>query len=161
MCHCPNLCQLLEYFCLSQKLRHIILAVNFWYFFPFILICGAHLKSPYSISWPTLGSKATTFKYQETYAQSFQFPFRVDIPLVTLTVEDEWKSAEDAKVIFKLMPNYHRSGWDWIGLYKVTCPTATSPLESLSANAPADVISSEIITCCYLVVAPTGGFQAP
>ncbi|XP_043967839.1 inositol polyphosphate 5-phosphatase K isoform X1 [Gambusia affinis] len=50
---------------------------------------------------------------------TLEFPFRVDIPLVTLTVEDEWKSAEDAKVIFKLMPNYHRSGWDWIGLYKV------------------------------------------
>uniref|UniRef100_A0A3B5MHV0 Inositol polyphosphate-5-phosphatase Jb n=1 Tax=Xiphophorus couchianus TaxID=32473 RepID=A0A3B5MHV0_9TELE len=57
--------------------------------------------------------------HKPTYAQSFQFPYRVDIPLVTLIVEDEWKSVEDAKVIYKLMPNYSRSSWDWIGLYKI------------------------------------------
>ncbi|XP_027889918.1 inositol polyphosphate 5-phosphatase K isoform X1 [Xiphophorus couchianus] len=50
---------------------------------------------------------------------TLEFPYRVDIPLVTLIVEDEWKSVEDAKVIYKLMPNYSRSSWDWIGLYKV------------------------------------------
>uniref|UniRef100_A0A3Q2PQK0 Phosphatidylinositol 4,5-bisphosphate 5-phosphatase A n=1 Tax=Fundulus heteroclitus TaxID=8078 RepID=A0A3Q2PQK0_FUNHE len=47
-----------------------------------------------------------------------QFPYRVDIPLVTLIVEDEWNSIEDAKVIFKLVHSYSRSSWDWIGLYK-------------------------------------------
>uniref|UniRef100_A0A3P9QC11 Inositol polyphosphate-5-phosphatase J n=1 Tax=Poecilia reticulata TaxID=8081 RepID=A0A3P9QC11_POERE len=57
--------------------------------------------------------------HKPTYAQFFQFPYRVDIPLVTLIVEDEWKDYEEAKVIFKLMPNYSRSAWDWIGLYKV------------------------------------------
>ncbi|KAK5618376.1 hypothetical protein CRENBAI_019206 [Crenichthys baileyi] len=50
---------------------------------------------------------------------TLQFPYRVDIALVTLIVEDEWNSIEDAKVIFKLAPNYSRSSWDWIGLYKV------------------------------------------
>uniref|UniRef100_A0A3P9QC90 Inositol polyphosphate-5-phosphatase J n=1 Tax=Poecilia reticulata TaxID=8081 RepID=A0A3P9QC90_POERE len=50
---------------------------------------------------------------------TLEFPYRVDIPLVTLIVEDEWKDYEEAKVIFKLMPNYSRSAWDWIGLYKV------------------------------------------
>uniref|UniRef100_A0A3P9QD85 Inositol polyphosphate-5-phosphatase J n=1 Tax=Poecilia reticulata TaxID=8081 RepID=A0A3P9QD85_POERE len=58
--------------------------------------------------------------HKPTYAQFFQFPYRVDIPLVTLIVEDEWKDYEEAKVIFKLMPNYSRSAWDWIGLYKLT-----------------------------------------
>uniref|UniRef100_A0A3B3YFS7 Uncharacterized protein n=1 Tax=Poecilia mexicana TaxID=48701 RepID=A0A3B3YFS7_9TELE len=57
--------------------------------------------------------------HKPTYAQSLQFPYRADVPLVTLIVEDEWKSYDDAKVIFKLMPSYSRSAWDWIGLYKV------------------------------------------
>uniref|UniRef100_A0A3B3U0R3 Inositol polyphosphate 5-phosphatase K-like n=1 Tax=Poecilia latipinna TaxID=48699 RepID=A0A3B3U0R3_9TELE len=61
--------------------------------------------------------------HKPTYAQSLQFPYRADVPLVTLIVEDEWKSYDDAKVIFKLMPSYSRSAWDWIGLYKVTCRT--------------------------------------
>ncbi|XP_014911453.1 inositol polyphosphate 5-phosphatase K-like isoform X2 [Poecilia latipinna] len=50
---------------------------------------------------------------------TLEFPYRADVPLVTLIVEDEWKSYDDAKVIFKLMPSYSRSAWDWIGLYKV------------------------------------------
>ncbi|XP_038151424.1 phosphatidylinositol 4,5-bisphosphate 5-phosphatase A [Cyprinodon tularosa] len=50
---------------------------------------------------------------------TLQFPYRVDISLVTLIVEDEWNSVEDAKVIFKVVPNFSRSSWDWIGLYKV------------------------------------------
>ncbi|XP_062273624.1 phosphatidylinositol 4,5-bisphosphate 5-phosphatase A [Scomber scombrus] len=50
---------------------------------------------------------------------TLQFPYRVDIPLVTLTVEDEWNSIADAVAKFKLTPSFARSSWDWIGLYKV------------------------------------------
>ncbi|XP_077418052.1 inositol polyphosphate 5-phosphatase K [Vanacampus margaritifer] len=50
---------------------------------------------------------------------TLQFPYKVDVPLVTVLVEDEWNSIADAIVKFKLAPNYPRSSWDWIGLYKV------------------------------------------
>ncbi|XP_040011195.1 phosphatidylinositol 4,5-bisphosphate 5-phosphatase A [Xiphias gladius] len=50
---------------------------------------------------------------------TLQFPYKVDIPLVTLIVEDEWNSTADATAKFKIAPNYSRSSWDWIGLYKV------------------------------------------
>lgn len=50
-----------------------------------------------------------------------QFPYKVDIPLVTLMVEDEWREVTDAVAKFKMTPNYSRSSWDWIGLYKVLC----------------------------------------
>jgi len=43
----------------------------------------------------------------------------LDVPLVTITVEDEWNSVADAIAKFRLVPNYPRSSWDWIGLYKV------------------------------------------
>ncbi|XP_060927162.1 inositol polyphosphate 5-phosphatase K [Limanda limanda] len=48
-----------------------------------------------------------------------QFPYKVDVPLVTLSVEDEWNCIADAIVKFKLTANFARSSWDWIGLYKV------------------------------------------
>ncbi|XP_021172670.2 phosphatidylinositol 4,5-bisphosphate 5-phosphatase A [Fundulus heteroclitus] len=84
-----------------------------------------------SISGLTSGIKVTQHCYRShmEYTVSdhkpvssiftLQFPYRVDIPLVTLIVEDEWNSIEDAKVIFKLVHSYSRSSWDWIGLYKV------------------------------------------
>lgn len=50
---------------------------------------------------------------------SGQFPYKVDVPLVTLLVADEWNCIADATVKFKLAPSYSRSSWDWIGLYKV------------------------------------------
>ncbi|KAM3867502.1 inositol polyphosphate 5-phosphatase K [Diretmus argenteus] len=50
---------------------------------------------------------------------TLQFPYKVDMPLVTLIVEDEWNSIADATARFKVAPNYSRSSWDWIGLYKV------------------------------------------
>ncbi|XP_059910810.1 phosphatidylinositol 4,5-bisphosphate 5-phosphatase A [Gadus macrocephalus] len=50
---------------------------------------------------------------------TLQFPYKVDSPLVTLLVEDEWTSLADAVVTFRLAPSYARSSWDWIGLYKV------------------------------------------
>uniref|UniRef100_A0A8C2HY87 Inositol polyphosphate-5-phosphatase Jb n=1 Tax=Cyprinus carpio TaxID=7962 RepID=A0A8C2HY87_CYPCA len=43
----------------------------------------------------------------------------VDMPLVTLFVEDEWTEISDGVVKFKVVPNFARSSWDWIGLYKV------------------------------------------
>ncbi|KAM8760281.1 inositol polyphosphate 5-phosphatase K [Acanthopagrus schlegelii] len=50
---------------------------------------------------------------------TLQFPYKVDVPLVTIMVEDEWNSIADAVAKFKVMPNFARSSWDWIGLYKV------------------------------------------
>ncbi|KAJ8379314.1 hypothetical protein SKAU_G00000920 [Synaphobranchus kaupii] len=50
---------------------------------------------------------------------TLQFPYKVDIPLVTLIVEDEWNQVSDARAKFKVTTNYSRSSWDWIGLYKV------------------------------------------
>ncbi len=41
------------------------------------------------------------------------------MPLVTLFVEDEWREMSDAVAKFKVTPNFARSSWDWIGLYKV------------------------------------------
>ncbi|XP_033947228.1 LOW QUALITY PROTEIN: phosphatidylinositol 4,5-bisphosphate 5-phosphatase A-like [Pseudochaenichthys georgianus] len=48
-----------------------------------------------------------------------RFPYKVDIPLVTIMVEDEWNCIADAVARFKLVPNFPRSSWDWMGLYKV------------------------------------------
>ncbi|XP_061135326.1 inositol polyphosphate 5-phosphatase K isoform X3 [Syngnathus typhle] len=50
---------------------------------------------------------------------TLQFPYKVDVPLVTILVEDEWNSIADAIAKFKLAPSFSRSSWDWIGLYKV------------------------------------------
>uniref|UniRef100_A0A673JFQ2 Inositol polyphosphate-5-phosphatase Jb n=1 Tax=Sinocyclocheilus rhinocerous TaxID=307959 RepID=A0A673JFQ2_9TELE len=47
------------------------------------------------------------------------FPYKVDMALVTLFVEDEWREISDAVAKFKVAPNFPRSSWDWIGLYKV------------------------------------------
>ncbi|XP_076843244.1 inositol polyphosphate 5-phosphatase K isoform X2 [Brachyhypopomus gauderio] len=50
---------------------------------------------------------------------TLQFPYKVDVPLVTISVEDEWREVADAIAKFKVAHNYCRSSWDWIGLYKV------------------------------------------
>ncbi|KAJ8005645.1 hypothetical protein DPEC_G00120080 [Dallia pectoralis] len=50
---------------------------------------------------------------------TLQFPYKVDMPLVTIMVEDEWNSVAEATCTFKTAPNFARSSWDWIGLYKV------------------------------------------
>ncbi|MFT7805124.1 phosphatidylinositol 4,5-bisphosphate 5-phosphatase A-like [Arapaima gigas] len=50
---------------------------------------------------------------------TLQFPYKVDVPWVTLVVDDEWTSVSDATAKFKVVPNFSRSSWDWIGLYKV------------------------------------------
>ncbi|GAA6224705.1 phosphatidylinositol 4,5-bisphosphate 5-phosphatase A-like [Lates japonicus] len=84
-----------------------------------------------SISGLTSGTKVTQHCYRShmEYTVSdhkpvssiftLQFPYKVDVPLVTLIVEDEWNSIADATTKFKLAPSYSRSSWDWIGLYKV------------------------------------------
>ncbi|CAJ1068219.1 phosphatidylinositol 4%2C5-bisphosphate 5-phosphatase A [Xyrichtys novacula] len=84
-----------------------------------------------SMSGLTSGTKVTQHNYR-SYMEyivsdhkpvssifTLQFPYKVDVPLVTIIVEDEWNSIPDAVVKFKLAPNYARSSWDWIGLYKV------------------------------------------
>ncbi|XP_002662241.3 inositol polyphosphate 5-phosphatase K [Danio rerio] len=50
---------------------------------------------------------------------TLQFPYKVDMPLVTIFVEDEWREISDAVAKFKVAPNFARSSWDWIGIYKV------------------------------------------
>ncbi|XP_039875133.1 inositol polyphosphate 5-phosphatase K [Simochromis diagramma] len=84
-----------------------------------------------SISGLTSGAKVTQHNYRShmeftvsdhkpvSSIFTLQFPYKVDLPLVTIIVEDEWNSVADATVIFKLAPNYSRSSWDWIGLFKV------------------------------------------
>eukprot|EP00066_Takifugu_rubripes_P008666 XP_003975008.1 PREDICTED: phosphatidylinositol 4,5-bisphosphate 5-phosphatase A-like [Takifugu rubripes] len=84
-----------------------------------------------SISGLTSGTKVTQHCYRShmEYTVSdhkpvssiftLQFPYKVDIPLVTLLVEDEWNSIADATTKFRVVPNFARSSWDWIGLYKV------------------------------------------
>ncbi|KAF7669618.1 hypothetical protein LDENG_00166730 [Lucifuga dentata] len=84
-----------------------------------------------SISGLTSGTKVTQHYYRShmEYTVSdhkpvssiftLQFPYKVDVPLVTLIVADEWNSIADATATFKVTPNYSRSSWDWIGLYKV------------------------------------------
>lgn len=84
-----------------------------------------------SMSGLTSGTKVTQHYYRSHMEYTIsdhkpvssiftlQFPYKVDVPLVTLMVEDEWNSIADATTKFKLAPNYPRSSWDWIGLYKV------------------------------------------
>lgn len=84
-----------------------------------------------SLSGLTSGTKVTQHYYRShmeftvsdhkpvSSIFTLQFPYRVDVPLVTLMVEDEWNCVADATTKFRLAPNYSRSSWDWIGLYKV------------------------------------------
>ncbi|KAM6986885.1 phosphatidylinositol 4,5-bisphosphate 5-phosphatase A [Aplochiton taeniatus] len=50
---------------------------------------------------------------------SLHFPFKVDIPLVTLEAEKEWTKLSDATVRFTVAPAYQRSSWDWVAIYRV------------------------------------------
>uniref|UniRef100_A0A3B4AWV6 Inositol polyphosphate-related phosphatase domain-containing protein n=1 Tax=Periophthalmus magnuspinnatus TaxID=409849 RepID=A0A3B4AWV6_9GOBI len=90
-----------------------------------------------SISGLTSGTRVTQHYYRShmEYTVSDHKPVSaiftlqvrwVDVPLVTLIVEDEWNCAADATAKFRLAPNYSRSSWDWIGLYKVQPPTPCS-----------------------------------
>uniref|UniRef100_A0A8C0H2I0 SKICH domain-containing protein n=1 Tax=Chelonoidis abingdonii TaxID=106734 RepID=A0A8C0H2I0_CHEAB len=48
-----------------------------------------------------------------------QFSSKTDKPLVEIQVSDEWSRPEQAIVRYKMATIFHRSSWDWIGLYRV------------------------------------------
>lgn len=48
-----------------------------------------------------------------------QFASKADKPLVEIYVADEWIRPEQAVVKYKMAAGFHRSSWDWIGLYRV------------------------------------------
>ncbi|XP_029625427.1 inositol polyphosphate 5-phosphatase K [Salmo trutta] len=50
---------------------------------------------------------------------SLHFPFKVDLPLVTLEYEKEWTKVSDATVRFTVRSSFQRSSWDWVAIYKV------------------------------------------
>ncbi|KAI7793043.1 putative phosphatidylinositol 4 [Triplophysa rosa] len=50
---------------------------------------------------------------------SLHFPFKVNLPSVTLEVEKEWTKFSDATVKITVASGFQRSSWDWVGLYKV------------------------------------------
>ncbi|XP_068767404.1 phosphatidylinositol 4,5-bisphosphate 5-phosphatase A isoform X2 [Struthio camelus] len=48
-----------------------------------------------------------------------QFASKADNPPVEIYVADEWSRPEQAVVKYKMAADFHRSSWDWIGLYQV------------------------------------------
>ncbi|XP_035168407.1 phosphatidylinositol 4,5-bisphosphate 5-phosphatase A [Oxyura jamaicensis] len=48
-----------------------------------------------------------------------QFASKADKPPVEIYVADEWNRPEQAVVKYKMAAGFHRSSWDWIGLYRV------------------------------------------
>ncbi|KFP19385.1 Phosphatidylinositol 4,5-bisphosphate 5-phosphatase A, partial [Egretta garzetta] len=48
-----------------------------------------------------------------------QFASKADKPPVEIYVADEWSRPEQAVVRYKMAAAFHRSSWDWIGLYRV------------------------------------------
>ncbi|KAM9281490.1 phosphatidylinositol 4,5-bisphosphate 5-phosphatase A [Morus bassanus] len=48
-----------------------------------------------------------------------QFASKADKPPVEIYVADEWSRPEQAVVRYKMAVGFHRSSWDWIGLYRV------------------------------------------
>ncbi|NXU94889.1 PI5PA phosphatase, partial [Xiphorhynchus elegans] len=48
-----------------------------------------------------------------------QFASKVDKPPIEIYVADEWSRPEQAVVRYKMAVGFHRSSWDWIGLYRV------------------------------------------
>ncbi|XP_074895778.1 phosphatidylinositol 4,5-bisphosphate 5-phosphatase A [Buteo buteo] len=48
-----------------------------------------------------------------------QFASKADKPPVEIYVADEWSRPEQAVVRYKMSAGFHRSSWDWIGLYRV------------------------------------------
>ncbi|PKK16914.1 hypothetical protein A306_00000344 [Columba livia] len=48
-----------------------------------------------------------------------QFASKADKPPVEIYVADEWTRPEQAVVRYKMAAGFHRSSWDWIGLYRV------------------------------------------
>ncbi|NWI10545.1 PI5PA phosphatase, partial [Crypturellus soui] len=48
-----------------------------------------------------------------------QFSSKVDSPAVEIYVAEEWSRPEQAVVRYRMAAGFHRSTWDWIGLYQV------------------------------------------
>ncbi|XP_061865818.1 phosphatidylinositol 4,5-bisphosphate 5-phosphatase A isoform X2 [Colius striatus] len=48
-----------------------------------------------------------------------QFASKADKPPVEVYVADEWSRPEQAVVKYRMAAGFHRSSWDWIGLYRV------------------------------------------
>ncbi|NWU73290.1 PI5PA phosphatase, partial [Pterocles burchelli] len=48
-----------------------------------------------------------------------QFASKTEKPPVEIYVADEWSRPEQAVVRYKMAAGFHRSSWDWIGLYRV------------------------------------------
>ncbi|KAF1671449.1 Phosphatidylinositol 4,5-bisphosphate 5-phosphatase A, partial [Pygoscelis papua] len=48
-----------------------------------------------------------------------QFASKADKAPVEIYVADEWSRPEQAVVRYKMAAGFHRSSWDWIGLYRV------------------------------------------
>ncbi|XP_009908606.2 phosphatidylinositol 4,5-bisphosphate 5-phosphatase A [Dryobates pubescens] len=48
-----------------------------------------------------------------------QFASKADKPPVEIYVADEWSRPEQAVVRYRMAAGFHRSSWDWIGLYRV------------------------------------------
>lgn len=53
------------------------------------------------------------------HAHVCQFASKADKPPVEIYVADEWNRPEQAVVKYKVAAGFHRSSWDWIGLYRV------------------------------------------
>ncbi|XP_025072397.1 phosphatidylinositol 4,5-bisphosphate 5-phosphatase A isoform X3 [Alligator sinensis] len=67
-----------------------------------------------------------------------QFPSKTDKPLVEIQVADEWSRPDQAVVRYKVASIFHRSSWDWIGLYRISLPTSeagSSPMDSSSTSS--------------------------
>ncbi|XP_025898665.1 phosphatidylinositol 4,5-bisphosphate 5-phosphatase A [Nothoprocta perdicaria] len=48
-----------------------------------------------------------------------QFASKADSPPVEIYVAEEWSRPEQAVVRYRMAAGFHRSSWDWIGLYQV------------------------------------------
>ncbi|NWI98363.1 PI5PA phosphatase, partial [Crypturellus undulatus] len=48
-----------------------------------------------------------------------QFSSKADSPAVEIYVAEEWSRPEQAVVRYRMAAGFHRSSWDWIGLYQV------------------------------------------
>lgn len=81
----------------------------------------------------------------------------MDVPLVTIIVEDEWNCIADATAVFKTAANFSRSSWDWIGLYKVK----KWILDVTLCSSCGWCSSSPWVKCCCLKLrCLSGGLQA-
>ncbi|TRY68049.1 hypothetical protein DNTS_003633 [Danionella cerebrum] len=74
-------------------------------------------------SWLGGATKVSQHFYRShmgfTISDHKPFPFKVNVPLVTLEVEKEWTKLSDATVKLTVTHGFQRSSWDWVALYKM------------------------------------------